>query len=96
MREHQYFVYIATNAKHTVPYTGVTNDLMRRMDEHRQHVIPGFTDRYNIEKLVYYEMTDYVPGAIQREKQIKGLLRRKKIVLIERMNPMWRDLSELL
>jgi putative endonuclease len=96
MREHQYFVYIATNYRNTVLYTGVTNDLARRMNEHRRHLIPGFTDRYNIEKLVYYEMTDYVPSAIQYEKQIKGLLRKKKIALIEQMNPMWRDLSGLL
>ncbi len=93
MREHRYYVYIATNKRHTVLYTGVTNDLARRTQEHKTHAVPGFTDRYNVEKLVYYEATDYVPAAIQREKQIKGLLRRKKIALIERANPQWSDLS---
>ena len=63
------------------------------MQEHKTHAVPGFTDRYNVEKLVHYEATDYIPAAVQREKQIKGLLRGKKIALIDRMNPGWNDLS---
>lgn len=92
MRE-QYYVYIMTNKSKTL-YTGVTNDLERRVYEHKKKLIKGFTKRYNITQLVYYEVTKDVQAAIQREKQIKGWLRRRKIALIEAMNPQWTDLSE--
>ncbi len=87
-----YYVYILTNRSKTL-YTGVTNDLIRRVYEHKQKLIPGFTQKYNIDKLVYYEETVDVTAAIAREKQIKGWLRVKKIALIESMNPQWHDLS---
>ena len=88
----QYYVYIMTNRSKTL-YTGVTNDIERRMYEHKQKLVDGFTKRYNLTMLVYYEITDDVRSAIRREKQIKGWLRSKKITLIESMNPLWRDLS---
>ena len=74
-------------------YTGVTNDLMRRVYEHRYKLIDGFTKKYNISKLVYYEATGNIRSAIAREKQIKGWLRSKKVALIESMNPYWADLA---
>ena len=89
----QYFVYIMASASGTL-YTGVTGDLERRVAEHKQKLIPGFTARYNITRLVYYESTPDVRSAIAREKQIKGWLRAKKVALIESVNPQWRDLSE--
>jgi putative endonuclease len=88
----QYYVYIATNATRTL-YTGVTNDLERRMYEHRNKLVPEFTSKYNISWLVYYEETDDIDIAIMREKQIKGWTRAKKIALIESMNPKWQDLN---
>jgi putative endonuclease len=88
----QYYVYIMTNRSRTL-YTGVTNDLERRVYEHKQKLIPGFTAKYNIDCLVYYEATEDVNAAIYREKQIKGWLRAKKMALIESMNPEWADLS---
>jgi putative endonuclease len=88
-----YYVYIMTNRSKTL-YTGITNNLERRVFEHKHHLVEGFTERYNITKLVYYEETDDVREAISREKQIKGWLRRKKIALIESVNPTWNDLSE--
>ncbi len=87
-----YYVYILTNRSKTL-YTGVTNDLIRRVYEHKQKLIPGFTQKYNIDKLAYYDETVDVTAAIAREKQIKGWLRVKKIALIESMNPEWHDLS---
>ncbi len=92
-REVHYAVYIMANRKRTI-YTGMTNTLRRRVNEHKEKLIPGFTKRYNIDKLVYYEYYDDVRDAIAREKQIKGFLRAKKIALIESMNPTWRDLSD--
>ena len=89
----QYYVYIMTNRSQTL-YTGVTNDLQHRVYEHKQKLVDGFTKKYNLTKLVYYESTDDVRSAIGREKQIKGWLRAKKIALIESMNPQWRDLSD--
>lgn len=86
-----YYVYIATNASRTL-YVGVTNDLMRRMHEHKEGIIPGFTRRYRINRLVYYEGTSSIESAIRREKQLKGLLRRKKVALIEKTNSQWHDL----
>ena len=91
-RMKQYYVYIMTNKSRTL-YTGVTNDLERRVYEHKQKLVPGFTAKYNIDRLVYYEATEDVNSAIYREKQIKGWLRAKKIALIESMNPKWTDLS---
>jgi putative endonuclease len=88
----QYYVYIMTNRSGTL-YTGVTNDLARRVHEHKNKLIPGFTAKYNITKLVYYETTNDVRTAIAREKQIKGWLRAKKVALIESVNPSWDDLS---
>ena len=91
---HQYWVYIATNGSKTL-YTGVTNDLERRMFEHRNSMVPGFTSKYRIDRLVYFETTSDVRAAIAREKQIKGLLREKKLALIEAANPSWTDLTPL-
>ena len=89
----QFYVYIMTNKSKTL-YTGVTNNLQRRVYEHKQKLIPGFTAKYNITMLVYYEIYNDINMAIFREKQIKGWLRKKKIDLIESTNPNWRDLSE--
>ena len=89
----QYYVYIMTNRSGTL-YTGVTNHLERRVYEHKQKLVPGFTSRYNINRLVYFETTSNINSAIAREKQIKGWLRSKKLALIETTNPQWRDLSE--
>lgn len=91
--EHQYFVYIMTNNSGTL-YTGVTKDLNRRVYEHRHKLVEGFTKRYDITHLVYFETTSDIRAAIAREKQIKGWLRSKKIKLIESINPEWRDLSD--
>lgn len=90
--ERQYYIYILANRWNTVTYTGVTNDLVRRAYEHREHLIPGFTARYAVTKLVYYETTDNPEAAIAREKQLKGGSRAQKVALIERMNPNWEDL----
>lgn len=87
-----YFVYIMTNHSGTL-YTGMTNNLERRVYEHKHKLIPGFTSKYNITKLVYYEEGNDVNAALAREKQIKGWLRAKKIELIESKNPEWKDLS---
>lgn len=88
-----YYVYLLANKMNTVIYTGVTNDLERRLYEHKNKVNDGFTSRYNVDKLVYFEETDDASEAIGREKQIKGWLRSKKIELIEKNNPSWSDLS---
>ena len=93
VRQYQYFVYIMTNKSGTL-YTGVTNNLERRIYEHKHHLVKGFTKKYKIDKLVYFEETNDIHAAISREKQIKGWLRKKKIALIESMNPGWKDLSE--
>jgi putative endonuclease len=82
-----------TNRSKTL-YTGVTNDLIRRVCEHKNKIIDGFTKKYNITKLVFYEETKDIQAAIEREKQIKGWLRSKKIALIESVNPKWEDLSK--
>ncbi|HMR99963.1 MAG TPA: GIY-YIG nuclease family protein [Anaerolineales bacterium] len=87
-----YFVYIMTNRSKTL-YTGVTNNLERRVFEHKNKLVAGFTSKYNITKLVYYEETSDVHSALAREKQIKGWLRAKKVALIEDENPEWNDLS---
>ena len=92
-----YYVYILTNKHNSVLYTGVTNDLVRRVYEHKNHLDKkSFTSRYNVEKLVFYEQTNNVESAIQREKQIKSWNRNRKIKLLEEMNPQWEDLYESL
>ncbi len=88
-----YYVYIMTNRTRTL-YTGVTNNLERRVYEHKHKIIPGFTSKYNINQLVYYEETNSIHVAIEREKEIKSWLRRRKIELIESKNPTWHDLSK--
>ena len=88
----QYWVYIATNLPRTL-YTGVTNNLVRRMYEHKNRLVPGFTSKYRINRLVYFEVTSDVRSAIAREKQIKAWRREKKVQLIQSVNPEWRDLS---
>ncbi len=87
-----YYIYILTNKNNTVLYTGVTNDLVRRVYEHKNKLAKGFTKRYNIDKLVYYEVASNPQSAIEREKQIKGMVRRKKIELVNGTNPEWKDL----
>jgi len=88
----KYYVYIMAS-KSRVLYTGVTNNLERRVYEHKNKIVEGFTSKYNITRLVHYEETNDVNVAIAREKQIKGWLRSKKIALIESVNPQWKDLS---
>ena len=94
MSERQYCVYIMTNAHNTVLYTGMTNDLQRRVIEHQSGKGSGFTKKYNITKLVYFESGDDINLAIAREKQIKAGSRKKKVELIESINPEWKDLFE--
>ena len=92
--EREYYVYILTNKSNRVLYTGVTNNLERRMWEHRDSDATTFAGRYKTTKLVYYEATNDVTVAIMREKQIKGWLRKRKIALIKSINPTWRDLKQ--
>jgi len=92
MKIHLYYVYLLTNANHSVLYTGVTNDLERRCYEHKQKKIKGFTQKYNVDILVYFEKFDLIDLAIAREKQIKGYSRMKKDVLINTFNPEWKEL----
>ena len=89
----QYYIYILTNKYNTVLYTGVTNDLSRRVSEHKAGEGGSFSRKYNLDKLVYYEFTEDISVAIAREKQIKAGSRQNKIDLIEEMNPAWDDLS---
>jgi putative endonuclease len=89
-----YFVYILTNKSNHVLYTGVTDDLDRRLMEHRSKKGSGFTAKYNVNKLVYFESFDDINSAINREKQIKGGSRQDKIDLVNTMNPQWSDLSK--
>jgi putative endonuclease len=91
-RKNQYYVYILTTVKNTALYTGVTNDLVRRIYEHKNNVVEGFTKRYNVHKLVYYETGEDILAAIEREKQIKNWVRKKKIALINDFNSDWHDL----
>ena len=92
MSQSSYYVYIMSNDRWTL-YTGVTINLERRVYEHKQKLVEGFTKRYNITKLVYFESTEDIQSAIAREKQIKGLLRIKKMELITAVNPSWEDLA---
>jgi putative endonuclease len=94
MVNREYCVYILTNSRHTVLYTGVTNDLYRRVMEHKNKTGSAFTKKYNVNKLVYFECGDDVSQAILREKQIKAGSRQKKIDLINGFNPEWKDLYE--
>ncbi|MFA6522245.1 MAG: GIY-YIG nuclease family protein [Patescibacteria group bacterium] len=92
MRE--FYVYILTNPAHTVLYTGVTNDLLRRVQEHRAKKIEGFTKKYNLKKLVYFDVCEGPTTAIEAEKRIKGWKRNKKEALINSLNPEWKDLYD--
>ena len=89
---HSYYVYMLTSNNNNALYTGVTNNLERRCYEHKSGLNVGFTKKYNIHKLVYFEMFDYIEMAIAREKQIKGLSREKKNFLLANFNPKWDDL----
>jgi putative endonuclease len=92
MKIHIYYVYIVTNVNHTVLYTGITNDLTRRIFEHKKKLSRGFTSKYNVDKLIYFEKFDFADIAIKREKQIKGYSKIKKQTLINSFNPEWIDL----
>ena len=89
-----YYVYIVTNKNHTVLYIGVTSSLEGRIHDHRERLIEGFTKRYQVTKLIFYEDYPDPRSAIDREKQLKGWRREKKIALIEKRNPRWNDLFE--
>lgn len=88
----QYFVYIVTNKLNTVLYIGITSNLIKRVYEHKNKSVDGFTKKYHVDKLVYYEIFDDPENAIRREKTIKNLLRRKKFELIQNANPVFKDL----
>jgi putative endonuclease len=88
---HNYYVYILSSAG-GVLYVGMTNDLLRRVAQHKQGQVPGFSQRYNVDRLVYFEHTHDVSAAIAREKRIKGWVRAKKVALVESMNAEWVDL----
>ncbi|HEU5400055.1 MAG TPA: GIY-YIG nuclease family protein [Terriglobales bacterium] len=92
MKEWQFFVYIMANRSRNI-YTGMTNSLLRRVAEHKSGKIEGFTKRYRIHRLVYYESFRYVGNAINREKEIKGWDRARRVALIESVNPTWEDLA---
>ena len=94
MSERHSYIYIMTNSVNTVLYTGVTSDLKKRIWQHKEKLADGFTKRYNVTKLVYYEVFDNIVTAIEREKQIKGGSRQKKIDLVNRFNPDWHDLYD--
>ena len=96
MPERKYYVYLLTNWNNRVLYVGVTNDLERRMHEHKNKIVEGFTKKYNLNKLVYFEETPDVLSAIAREKEIKKWRREKKNKLVITMNPEWEDLSNKL
>ena len=90
----QGYVYLLTNDRHTVLYTGCTNNLRKRIVHHKRRLVPGFTKKYNVCNLVYYEVLPNMSVALQRERQIKGWLRAKKRTLVDGVNPAWRDLFE--
>lgn len=91
--ENQFYIYIMTNPYNSVTYVGVTSNLQERVSQHREKAVRSFTGRYNINKLVYYEIFSDAYSAISREKQIKGGSRQKKVELINSLNPNWEDLS---
>ncbi len=95
MQNKNYYIYILTNKENKVLYIGVTNNLVRRMQEHKLKVIKGFTQKYNLNKLVFFEVTNDVETALNREKQLKNWHRQWKINLIEKDNKEWKDLSYL-
>ena len=90
---HIYYIYILTNWNHNVMYIGLTNDLNRRLFEHQNKLIDGFTKKYNVNKLVYYELFYNINDAIHREKELKKWRREKKNNLVAQLNPEWLDLS---
>lgn len=92
-QQKDYYVYLLSNWNNKVLYIGVTNNLERRIVEHRQKLVPGFTEKYNVNKLVYFEQTNDVISAINREKQLKKWRREKKNALVNSVNPTWKDLS---
>ena len=92
--DRRYYVYLLTNWNNRVMYVGVTNDLIRRVYEHKGKLVKGFTEKYKIDKLVYFEETNDVIAALAKEKEIKRWRREKKNNLVLRMNPEWKDLSE--
>ena len=94
MDKKQYYVYILANKLNTVLYTGITNNIKRRVYEHKNKLVKGFTKTYNVDKLVYYEVFDDPYNAISREKKIKGWIRKKKVELINSFNPTWKDLYD--
>ena len=94
MPDGQYYVYILANRTNVALYIGVTNDLKRRVYEHKQKLAKGFSEKYDIDKLVYYEILDDPENAIIREKRLKGGSRAKKNRLVESLNPQWRDLYD--
>lgn len=94
MNQKQFAIYILTNKYNNVLYTGVTSNLPKRIYQHKEKFVEGFTSTYNVSKLVWYELAENAEAAIGREKQIKGWTRAKKIALIESMNPKWNDLSK--
>jgi putative endonuclease len=93
--DNRYYVYLLTNWNNRVLYVGVTNDLVRRLYEHKGKLVRGFTEKYNVNKLVYFEETQDILSALAREKEIKKWRREKKDALVVRMNPEWKDLLEL-
>ena len=93
MSQQNYYVYFLSNWNNKVLYIGVTNNLERRIVEHRQKLTPGFTEKYNVNKLVYFEQTNDVISALGREKQLKKWRREKKNALVNSVNPSWQDLS---
>ena len=93
MTEKTYYVYLLTNWNNKVMYVGITNNLERRIYEHKEKIVKGFTEKYNVNKLVYYEQTSDIVEALNREKEIKKWRRNKKNQLVENTNPAWRDLS---
>lgn len=94
MKEHNYYIYVLTNWNNKVMYVGMTNNLERRIYEHKNKLVEGFTRKYNVTRLVYFEHTSDVNSAIAREKQIKKWRRSKKDNLVVSVNPEWKDLSE--
>jgi len=94
MLKHSYYVYLLTNWNNKVMYVGVTNELMRRIYEHKSKAVSGFTRKYNVHKLVYFEETPDIGAALAREKEIKKWRREKKNALVKDANPLWRDLGQ--
>lgn len=93
-RKEQFFVYMLASLHNRVLYTGVTSALVGRVYQHKEHFVDGFTKRYNVDRLVWYEIHDHAEAAIKREKQIKKWRREWKLELVEKMNPDWRDLYQ--